>query len=254
MEKRDHFSEKDLDEFYKKVGLIPDEYQALLSKYHDKVFLNDRSKEFFIQGFFRRLGILKSIITNVYKIFPPKNYLRLSHDDVQNITINLQAFVFNVYGCLDNLARIWVLEKNIAIEDRKISFGNKIIRATFSNEFVDYLFSLNDWYKNYLVNFRDALSHRIPLYVPPYMLTESEVEMEKKLEKELYKNVLAYKFDEYEKILDEKDSLGRSSPYMTHSETDNSGYIVFHAQLLSDWNTLLQLFDNFMKELNKIET
>ena len=34
-----------------------------------------------------------------------------------DLTINLQSFMFNVFGCLDNLARIWVIERNVTNSD-----------------------------------------------------------------------------------------------------------------------------------------
>ena len=44
----------------------------------------------------------------------------MNHD----VTIYLQAFLFNAYGCLENLAHIWVLEKNVKREN-----GHPLLRT-----------------------------------------------------------------------------------------------------------------------------
>jgi hypothetical protein len=72
------------------------------------------------------------------------------------------------YGCVDNLAWIWVHERGIAVNRRHVGLRrhNKEVRNTFSPEFHSYLESLDSWFE-YLVDYRDALAHRIPLYIPP---------------------------------------------------------------------------------------
>ena len=34
-----------------------------------------------------------------------------SREDVIDATVNIQAFVFNIFACCDNLTWVWVLEK-----------------------------------------------------------------------------------------------------------------------------------------------
>ena len=35
----------------------------------------------------------------------------------------------------------------------------------------DYLTGLGDWF-DHIIDFRDALVHRIPLYIPPYIVSQ----------------------------------------------------------------------------------
>jgi hypothetical protein len=87
--------------------------------------------------------------------------------------INIQAFVFNVFGSIDNLAWIWVREKGLAMDDGLpipnawVGLGkkNRFVRHSFSTEFQEFLKGLNDWF-DHLDDFRHALAHRIPLYYP----------------------------------------------------------------------------------------
>ncbi len=79
----------------------------------------------------------------------------------------------NVFGALDNLAWIWVSEKPLKVARRQIGLGPKceFVRASFSDEMRDYLTGLGDWF-DHIIDFRDALAHRIPLYIPPYIVSQ----------------------------------------------------------------------------------
>jgi hypothetical protein len=121
----------------------------------------------------------KRYVQNVYTIYPPDRTDKPSSDELDDLSINLQSFVFNVFGCIDNLAWIWVKEKQLKNKKGELLSGgsvglmseerNRIVRESFSRDFQDYLNRMKDWYKH-LENFRHALAHRIPLYVPPYSL------------------------------------------------------------------------------------
>ncbi|MCK5519063.1 MAG: hypothetical protein KAI61_06585 [Alphaproteobacteria bacterium] len=171
------------------------EYARLLSEYTSLSFENKTASEYASQGFMRRIGTLKKCIQNVYTLYPPDKTNKPSNEDRLDIEINLQSFVFNVFGCLDNLAWIWVKEKQLKNKKGeplgKGSIGlmlakkNQIVRESFSQEFQDCLNSLNLWHNN-LENFRHALAHRIPLYVPPFSLTPEESRQFGELERQKY--------------------------------------------------------------------
>lgn len=75
-----------------------------------------------------------------------------------------------MYGCVDNLAWVWVYENGLNGKIRRNSVGlrakHKEVRSTLSVGFQDYLVKLDPWL-DYIIEYRDALAHRIPLYVPP---------------------------------------------------------------------------------------
>jgi hypothetical protein len=82
-------------------------------------------------------------------------------------TIYIQAFIMNAFGALDNLAWIWVTEKPLNVGKMETGLGPKCksVRASFTPETQAYLSELDDWFVH-IVDFRDALSHRIALYIP----------------------------------------------------------------------------------------
>lgn len=242
-----HFSETDIYKLKVSTANIEKEYEKLLLKYSDRKFTNTDAQSFFVQGFFRRLRLLKTIIHNVYTIFPPDRLDRLNDDEVQNLTINLQAFVLNVFGCIDNLAWVWVKENSLDIDDnKKVSFNNKEIRQTLSDDFKIYLKTIDEWRTSYLKDTRDSLAHRVPPYVPPYMLNIEEQSQEIHLEELKWEKIREHKFDEYEEICIQLDKLGKSAPYFSQGKK----YVVFHVQVISDWNTVVQFLEKFIIELD----
>ena len=113
---------------------------------------------------------------NVYKIIPPKTVRVPSRDKLFDAQINIQACIANVYGCIDNLAWVWVYEKDLDKKIQRNRVGlrnsNAQVRASLRPAFRTYLEARDDWME-YLVDFRDALAHRIPLYIPPGVIPRS---------------------------------------------------------------------------------
>jgi hypothetical protein len=104
-------------------------------------------------------------------------------------TISIHAFVFNAYGVLDNLAFVWVKEKNITKPNGKPLPNRRVgltadkgeVRQSFSPELQTYLRERDAWLA-YLEGFRHSLGHRIPLYIPPYIVAPAQVNLYQDLE------------------------------------------------------------------------
>ena len=88
-------------------------YERLIFKYLVLPLTNEAAQEYARHGFVRRLGTLKRAVENVYSVYPPDRFDRPTRDECLNIAINLQSFLFNVFGCIDNLARVWVNKKQV---------------------------------------------------------------------------------------------------------------------------------------------
>jgi hypothetical protein len=116
----------------------------------------------------------------------------------------------------------------------------KFVRGSLPAEFRQYLRSLDAWF-DHLENFRHALAHRIPLYIPPGVIGSKNLELYKWLERRKAKAVRHRNFTRYDQLSAAQNSLLEFVPLMMHSATDNSKRIVFHAQLLSDFNTIYDL-------------
>lgn len=231
-------------------------FADLSSRYLMREYKSDQAAEHALHGFSRRLGTLIRAINIVFDLLPPELDSIPERDTVVDATIAIQSFVLNTFGCLDNLAWIWVCEKGVSKPDGRpldapsVSLGSKLVRATFSVEFSVYLDSREDWFRG-MKEFRDALAHRIPLYIPPFIITPDVADEYNRLERESEAAMRAGKFEEYDCLQKEQKKLGRFRPWMTHSRTENAASIVFHPQLLADFNTVSEFGKKMMEELNR---
>lgn len=98
--------------------------------------------------------------------------------------------------------------------------------------------SISDWFK-YLEDYRHALAHRIPLYVPPFSIAPDNADRYSDLERSIFDLVLQRKKAEAEAKKLERDSLRFFQPCIIHSWTTGVARpIDFHTQLLTDFKTI----------------
>jgi hypothetical protein len=111
----------------------------------------------------------------------------------------------------------------------------------------EYLSSptIRDWFTDYSKNYRDALAHRIPLYVPPFMVTKEQGERWQKLDAESMSAVRDHRFEEGERLQSERDALGMACAVFRHSFTDSDGEraVLLHPQMLADAATITELLE-----------
>jgi hypothetical protein len=232
-------------------------YERLMDEYLSLRLKNEAAYEYVQHGFVRRLGTLKRCIENVYSIYPPERSDKPSRDECVDLAINLQSFIFNVFGCIDNLAWIWVKEKPVndnrgrPLRDQHVGLRSAYIavRETFSTKFQEYLATRDGWFE-YLDNYRHALAHRIPLYVAPYTLYPSKLDEHKELERRKREAHEQRNFHLWLRLDAEQEAIGTFTPWMMHSFSEGTAPVAFHPQMLADWNTVVEMADNFRKEIN----
>jgi hypothetical protein len=266
--------------------------------------------------------VLVRAIDRVFEILPPDREDIPERDELLDATIAVQSFVFNTFGCLDNLARlrlrptsgieylvhsrwhgsayrriphdgremsrtrgvevypgiikldpsapyfvqsrtlawIWVYEKGITNNDgteldlKRVGLGKsyKQVRRSFSKHFLNYLESRQAWF-DHIKEFRDSLAHRIPLYIPPYVVFEDNHQEYNRLEQEMGKALKRADFVEYDRLESEQKKLGVFRPWMTHSQTEGAPSVVFHTQLLADYNTVDEFGNKMLEELGCLD-
>ena len=251
MSENPNFSSEGIEELNSRYGLIDQEKENLLLKYCEFNYTFDKAREYALHGLLRRVCTLNRCIHNIFSSCPPEQVKRIDDEKAMNLTINLQSFILNIFGCLDNIAWIWNYECNLNFLKNKIGLTPqyKELRETFSSNFQDYLNrkTFDDWIQKYLKDYRDTLAHRIPLYIIPFTLTQEEAKHYQELEKQKWKSTDPASLS----IIDEQQSLlGRFMPLMRHSFSESpEGEIFFHPQVLADWSTIIELADKFFIEL-----
>lgn len=209
-------------------------------------------------GLARRIQTVARCIERVYELLPPEMVEIPERDNLYDAAINIQAAVFNVYGALDNVAFIWVFEKAVVdrnghrLRNEKIGLfpDQKEVWASFPNDLQCELGKMADWVTN-LRAFRHSLGHRIPLYIPPYCIDPFKIEEYNQLEKCLGAALRSHNFDEYSRLEKDQQKLRHYKPLMQHSLHSEKPPVVFHAQLLADFNTIEDICSKVLVALDK---
>ncbi len=216
-------------------------YERLIIAMTQCTLSNKFAAEVIAQGFGRRVRLLIRCIENIFEYIPPERLDDPTEEERQDCVINLQAFVWNVFGCLDNLALAWVHEKQIkdgAEELKPVEIGlrkkNKAVWKSLPQKVRQYLDTKEsrEWFTS-LDNYRHALAHRVPLYVPPAVVMPSNtvaLELNRKWQEARDR----FDPDEMERLDDELRKLRLFRPWMKHSYEEKSEEIEFHVRTLFD--------------------
>jgi hypothetical protein len=231
----------------------------LQQRFLEHQFRSEQAKEFALHGFSRRLSTLVRCIENTFSAVPTDLDRVPALDQTQDVAIQVQAFIFNVFGCLDNLAWTWVLERNVTKSDGAplpsewvgLRSKNKVVRDSLGQEFRQFLESMSDWFK-YLEEYRHALAHRIPLYVPPFAIAPNNAERYYELERSICTLTIRRKIAEARTQQLERDSLRFFRPWIVHSWTGEARPIQFHTQMVTDFNTIEAIGARLLDELAEL--
>ena len=223
------YDKKQLEMLNSKYSEIDSVYNRLFLKLiqFNKNLSNTKASEYLMHGVCRRLKTINRCIHNIFNISAPDRVEKLPNNELIDININLHAYFVNIAGIFDNLAWVFVHENDLLgrPKNRKINkHGVGLFSVNTQNhlkvELKDYLTSdrINSWYSDYSKNYRDALAHRIPLYVPPATLNDSESERYNSLEDELQKlNILnPAELTKYDELQKKQMQLGNTSILFNH--------------------------------------
>jgi hypothetical protein len=243
---------KDLAEAYRDLG---HKHYELVKGFTTLRIRNPRAQEFARQGFPRRVKVMVRCIENVFEHIPPERTDLPSRDELTEATINIQSFVFNTFGAADNLAWIWVAENGqkradgTPIPNRHIGLGpdNLSVRASLSQELQAYLKTLDPWFAR-LADLRHALAHRIPLYIPPYVITPKDEGAYREFDSKMIEAAGKGDVREYDRLSTEQMRLGRFRPWVQHSFEEGATPVVFHPQMLADFATIHELANKLLGE------
>jgi hypothetical protein len=240
-----------LTKLQKELRAVERRYNELLFAFHRQHFDMEEAREFAQHGFMRRLGTLRQCVENVFTLIPPEIEDVPDRKTLHDAQINIQAFLANVYGSLDNLAWMWVYERGLKIRPNRVGFRSHhtTLRSTLSAEFQAHLEKLDGWMK-YIAEYRDALAHRIPLYIPPGNVRSANADSYNELWQQMG-DALYVEQDGllYERLKAQLEQLLVFQPIITHSVRERTGYFKFHAQMLVDFMTVEEIGYKMLAEL-----
>lgn len=207
-------------------------------------------------GLARRLDMLCRCVERVYESLPPDQLEVPDRQAVEEATAHIQAFVMNAFGACDNLAWLWVLERGVTqpngnpLLPKQIGLGERYarVRQSLTPLLLGLLVARRDWF-DHLTDFRDALAHRIPLYIPPFMVDPADGDQYAQLDAAAGQALHGGDLAAYEALSAERDALRHFKPLMTHALDPTAKLVVFHVQLLADLATINELAAAFLDEL-----
>jgi hypothetical protein len=128
------------------------------------------------------------------------------------------------------------------------------VRSSLSAELQEYLKTLDPW-MSYIIEYRDALAHRIPLYVPPGGVPEKDVDaynaLSERMSEALYVRQNGY---EYERLSAKQEQLLTFQPLIAHSVRETTYRFAFHVQMLADFLTVEELGQKMLAEFESART
>ena len=251
----DERSLKEIREKYQDIGRIHDQLMLRLMSLLSRL-KNDKAKEYLMQGAGRRLNIVTRCIENIFDIFPIGQTALLTREELADVVINLDAFFVNLSGLFDNLGWVFAFENELLGEPKDgklrrndVGLFNRKTQSRLPDALRTYLQSehLHNWYSIYSKNYRDALAHRIPLYVPPSVLSGADQEKYLELEAQLHALDLTVRDNLaiHDDILERQKQLGQASPFFAHSIGEEGRPVYLHAQVIADYATIEEVINNF---------
>jgi hypothetical protein len=226
-----YFSKDDLATLNKGLDRVRQQSRELRRTFMIRSYVTPRAREYAHQGFCRRLDELARAIDFVFNVLPPEQEDIPDTDNVVAATMLIQSFVVNVSGCLDNLAWVWVSETDLRGKDGKeldpkwVGLGESYsyVRKSFTKPFQKHLSSRRRWFRH-IAEFRDTAAHRIPLYIPPYIISEKDAAKYNQLSNDCTDALQQKDYVRYDKLRADQRALGRYLPWMMHSVTEKSPY------------------------------
>ncbi len=254
---------EEINDKYQEIFCIHRELLLLLERYR-ATLKNEKAREYLRQGVGRRLKTLAQCITNIFTIFPPERESHLTPEELTNLAINLHAFFINIAGVFDNLGWVYVYENNLLGKEKEGKIGKhgvglfkKQTQDVLINGLKKYITSekMKAWYEDYSKNYRDSLAHRIPLYVPPSLLTKDEGKEYNDIESHINiiklngRDELDKNLDTIKELRNKQEKLGIASHFISHSINEGCQPVYFHAQIISDHVTIEETINIFCKDV-----
>jgi hypothetical protein len=212
-------------------------------------YSKSKSEEIGRHGIGRRLRLLNHLAHRIFETIPLDEGSP-NEEALLDATAFLQAFTINIFGLLDNLAWLWVVEANIRKLDGKPLPKGKIglhpvekyelVRASFPQGVVAHLNKAAGWFE-YLEDYRHSLAHRIPFYIPPKQLNKTQSEEYKQLNDKFASLLASGDIVNAYACFAGHSAIGSFQPVIMHSYFEEAKPVLFHGQVICDLWTVHDL-------------
>ena len=227
---------------------------------NQKLNPSPRVTEHLVHGAGRRMRMVRRALENIFTLFPPDSQKPLPLDTVLDVQINLHALLVNAYAANDNWAWAFVLRHDLLQSiPTKMGVGLFNVQTTkfLPDALRQYLLSegLTQWHREYAKRFRDATAHRIPPYIPPFVLLASDQKRHDELLVEKQRANEAGEFARLREVDAEIVRLYHPSLMFFNSlgPDEPTAGIYLHAQTVSDAMSLAEIGEKFLDNWHTCE-
>ena len=250
------YSDEQLVELRSHLESLPDRVNNLVHRVLAHGFNTQTGKEAGQHGLARRLNSMSHSIFRIYEELPPELNDIPDRDRCLEATIHLHSMLIHCDGCFDNLAQIWVAERNVIRPNGmplalpRIGFLTKHeeVRKSLPDLLLQVLESFDPWI-SFLEEFRHSTAHRTPAYIPPFLVPqENEIEYQR-LESEKQSLASRRDWDSYDRTEVEQMALAVFRPVLSLSIYEPQ-FSKFHVQLLADFSTIEVWSNRIFDELS----
>jgi len=207
-----------------------------------------RAREYLNHGVARRLSYLHYCASCVDSVLPKDRESRFSASEQKYLTMNLHVHWINLAGILDNLAWFTLFratEREVEVKRRKsIYLSSRKVREHLSSAARAVLDEevTTRWIAG-MRNFRDALAHRIPPYVPPSLVLTEDVDAFRQVSEQIDQAILDGRFDDVSRLEAEQDQLTQMAPFVLHSygDPDAASPVPVRSSLAADLRQVMRI-------------
>jgi hypothetical protein len=249
------YTSKQSAELCRNCEKVTSDLQALMldGLANSNALTHEKARQHMTQGVGRRLGAMRRSMGKIFALFPPSQTQPLPRETLEDVQIYLQAFVINLYGVFDNWAWAFVFRHELLPQiggRMNVSLFKDSTQRYLTSPLRNYLVSdtIAAWHEDYLKGYRDALAHRIPIYVPPAAWSEEDKVRYSQLEDEKIACIQAREWERLEVVWAEQDVVGKACPLFMHEYSDemNARPVFLHPQLICDGGAVVEFGKLFL--------
>ena len=222
----------------------------------DHPYRTDRGREFGRHGLCRRLQVLHRSLGRVFELIPPKSRQLPGKQRREDAEIYFSSFLIATYGAIDNLAWIWTIETGLTKSNgqplARSQIGlrpeNEVVVGSLPTAIQAKLRDFSKWFEQNS-DYRHALAHRIPPYVPPYAVSPRNVAEDAALDADILAAAVDGNSALVQKLRRRQRRVRAFVPVIQHSWGDKATPIKFHATLVADSRTVIDLASDIFDAL-----
>ena len=184
---------------------------------------NVKAQHYLQFGAGRRLRMMLASYCGVFDTVAADRKEPLPLAEMAEVSRDLNVVYINIRGVLDNYAWALYLEKGMSktskLKDEQVGLFNKAFRNNDSLKALKPVLDANlDWNTS-LKSRRDPSAHRMPLYVPPAILTEADATRHQEIWTERLAAIQNGEYERDNELADEQSKLGTFTPHFMHDPT-----------------------------------